>query len=483
MGGPAYVSEVRAERIGGRGARRTSPAETSRPSTACPAGARSTTPVRTRVPPLDLARSTRHSDAVPWIRRSRRRAASPPGAEWTGYRVGEPGYRRITGSLFAAGLATFALIYSTQPLLPEFSRAFSVSAAESTLSVSLTTIGLGAALLVAGPVSEVVGRTRLIHLSLAASAGVAVACAVAPSWEVLLGLRLLQGVTLAGLPAVATAYLREELHPGTHARAAGLYIGGTAIGGMTGRLVTGPVADLAGWRWALAAVAAVGLLCALVVGLLLPASRNFVAAPARLRHLAAMTRRALGDRALLALYAVGASSAGGFVAVFNATGFRLTSAPFELGLGAAGLVFLVYPIGTLGSLVAGRLADRFSRRAVLPVGCLVAVAGVLVTLPDRLTLLAVGLAVMTAGFFAAHGVASGWVPARAHAGGVAAGQAASLYLFAYYLGSSVFGSLTGRAWSVGGWPAVVLLASGLLLVSGLLAVWLRGTPPLDPLRR
>ena len=400
-----------------------------------------------------------------------------------GYRVGEAGYRRITAALFAAGVATFALIYSTQALLPEFPRAFSVSAAQSTLSVSLTTIGLGVALLVAGPVSEVVGRTRLIHLSLAASAVVAVACAVAPTWEVLLGLRLLQGVTLAGLPAVATAYLREELHPGTHARAAGVYIGGTAIGGMTGRLVTGPIADLAGWRWALAAIAVVGLGCVVVVRLLLPASRHFVAVPASAGRLAAMTRRALRDPALLALYATGACSVGAFVAVFNALGFRLTSAPFDLGLGAAGLVFLVYPIGTLGSMVAGRLADRFSRRGVVPVGCLVFLAGVLLTLPASLPLVVLGLAVMTAGFFAVHGVASGWVATRAHAGGVAAGQAASLYLFAYYLGSSVFGSLTGRAWTVGAWPAVVLLASALVVVTGGIALWLRRTPSLDPLRR
>jgi MFS transporter, YNFM family, putative membrane transport protein len=400
-----------------------------------------------------------------------------------GYRIGEAGYRRITAALFAAGVATFALIYSTQALLPEFPRAFSVSAAQSTLSVSLTTIGLGVALLVAGPVSEVVGRTRLIHLSLAASAVVAVACAVAPTWEVLLGLRLLQGVTLAGLPAVATAYLREELHPGTHARAAGVYIGGTAIGGMTGRLVTGPVADLAGWRWALAAIAVVGLGCVVVVRLLLPASRHFVAVPASAGRLAAMTRRALRDPALLALYATGACSVGAFVAVFNALGFRLTSAPFDLGLGTAGLVFLVYPIGTLGSMVAGRLADRFSRRGVVPVGCLVFLAGVLLTLPASLPLVVLGLAVMTAGFFAVHGVASGWVATRAHAGGVAAGQAASLYLFAYYLGSSVFGSLTGRAWTVGAWPAVVLLASALVVVTGGIALWLRRTPSLDPLRR
>jgi YNFM family putative membrane transporter len=405
---------------------------------------------------------------------------SPSADLHEGYRVGQSGYRRILVALFAAGVATFALIYSTQALLPEFPRAFDVSATQSTLSVSLTTIALGVTLLIAGPLSEIVGRTRLIHVSLTASAVVGVACALAPSWEALLGLRLLQGVTLAGLPAVATAYLREELHAGTHARAAGVYIGGTAIGGMTGRLVTGPIADVATWRWALAAVATVGLAGAVVVRLLLPPSRNFVAAPARFGSLVSMARAALSDRALLALYAIGACGVGAFVAVFNALGFRLTSPPFDLGLGAAGLVFLVYPIGSAAAVVAGRLADRFSRRAVVPVGCLIFAAGLLITLSGSLPVVVVGLAVLTAGFFVVHGVASGWVPTRAHAGGVAAGQAAALYLFSYYVGSSVFGSVTGQAWSVAGWPGVVLFVGGLLVLTGLLALWLRRIPSLDP---
>lgn len=405
----------------------------------------------------------------------------PSSAE--GYAAGEPGYRRITLALTAAGLATFALLYSPQALLPELARAFSVSATQSTLAVSLTTVALGAALLVAGPLSEAVGRTRLIHLSLTASAIVALACSFAPSWEVLLGLRLLLGVTLAGLPAVATAYLREELHPGTHARAAGLYIAGTALGGMTGRLVAGVLADVGDWRWALAGVAAVGLACAVVAGLALPPSRGFVPAPARIGALAAMNRRALADRALLALYALGACSMGALVAVYNTVGFRLTAPPFDLSLGTAGLVFLVYTVGSLSSAIAGRLADRFSRRAVVPVGCALTGGGVLLTLPEFLPVVVLGLTLMTAGFFAVHGVASGWVPVRAHAGGAAAGPAASLYLFAYYLGSSVFGSLAGTAWTVAAWPGVVGLAAALLAACGLLALWLRRTPSLFPARR
>jgi YNFM family putative membrane transporter len=404
-------------------------------------------------------------------------------AAQAGYRGGEPGYRRIAVALFAAGVATFALLYSTQALLPELARSFSVSAAQSTLSLSLATVGLGAALLVAGPASEVLGRTRLIRFSLLASAVVALACAAAPDWDWLLILRLAQGISLAGLPAAATAYLREELHPDAFARAAGLYIGGTGLGGMAGRLLTGAVAGAAGWRWALAAVALLGLACAGIVALTLPASRNFSPAPARPRQLARMTRRALSDPGLLALYAIGACGMGAFVAVFNAIGFRLTAAPFRLSAGAVGLVFLVYPVGTISSVIAGRMAERFSRRAVLPVGCLVAAAGVLLTLPGSLPCIVAGLAVMTAGFFAVHGVASGWVPARAHAGGVASAQAASLYLFGYYLGSSVFGNLAGRAWTLGAWPGVVALALALLVSSGLLAAWLRHTPALVTGRR
>ena len=388
-----------------------------------------------------------------------------------GYRAGDPGYRRISLALFAAGVATFASLYSTQAILPELAAAFQVTPAASAWSLSLTTIGLGVALLITGPLSERTGRTRLIHLSLTLSAALGLACAAAPAWPVLLGLRLLQGVALAGLPAVATAYLREELHAGMHARAAGLYIGGTALGGMAGRLIAGPVAEAYGWRWALVAVALLGLLCAGVAGALLPPSRHFVK-----RRTRTITARALTDPALLSLYAIGACSMGAFVAVFNALGFRLTSAPFALGAGAASAVFLVYPIGSVSSAVSGRLADRYGRRAVLPVGALLTGAGLLLTLPGRLPVIVLGLAVLTAGFFCLHGVASGWVPARAHAGGVAAGQAASLYLVAYYAGSSVAGSLAGTAWSVAGWPGVVLLSAVLVAVSGLLALRLRKVP-------
>jgi YNFM family putative membrane transporter len=135
----------------------------------------------------------------------------------------------------------------------------------------------------------------------------------------------------------------------------------------------------------------------------------------------------------------------------------------------------VYPLGSVSSILFGRLADRFGRRPVMPLGCAIAVAGVLLTLAPPLPLVVTGMALLTAGFFAVHSVASGWVPARAHARGVPSGLAASLYLCSYYLGSSLFGSLGGHAWAVSDWSGVVVLAGGLLTVTAALSLGLRAT--------
>lgn len=405
-------------------------------------------------------------------------ALAAPSALDQGYLPGTSDYRRVVVALFAAGLATFELLYSTQAILPELAMSFDVSSTESTLTLSLATLSLGVALLVVGPLSDVIGRTRLIHLSMILSVLCAVGCALAPTWTTLLVLRCLMGVALAGLPAVATAYLREELHRSSHARAAGLYIGGTALGGMTGRLLTGYAAELAGWRWSLGAAALLALVCAVVVRRMLPASRHFSPAPTGVRTMLTMARRAVADRTLIGLYVIGGCSIGAMVSMLNVVGFRLEGPPFDLGLGAASLVFLVYSLGTVSAATFGRLADRIGRRAVLPIGAVVSVVGALLTLSSSLPVLVVGLSLLVIGFFAVHGVASGWVPARAHAGGVSAGQAASLYTFTYYLGASVFGTLGAQAWTHVGWSGVVALTVTLLIVTGALALRLRASRPL-----
>lgn len=395
-----------------------------------------------------------------------------------GHRRGSSGYRRIMTAMVCAGMVTFVLLYDIQALLPAFSADFGVSPTQATLSMSLTTAGLALGLLVAGPASEVLGRTRMIVGAVWLASLVALLCPFAWSWHALLVLRFVQGVALAGLPAVATAYLREELHASAQARAAGLYIGGTALGGMVGRLLTAPVTDALDWRWGLASAAALAVVCAVAVTVALPPSQHFTARRRDDLALGAMARAALADPALRRLYLLGGLAVGALVVVFNALGFRLTAAPHHLSLGAISLLYLVYPLGTVSATVSGAWADRVGRRTVLPVGCLAALVGVTLTLSPALPLIVLGLALLTAGFFVVHGIASGWVAVRAHAAGASASQAAAFYLFSYYVGSSVLGNLGSGAWSSYGWTGPALLALALFAGVGVLALGLRRIPAL-----
>jgi len=396
-----------------------------------------------------------------------------------GYRPGSSGYRRVSLSLFAAGIATFAELYSTQAVLPELADEFGLSPSASALSLSAATLGIGIALLAVGPLTESLGRTPLMRASLVAASIVGILCAMAPNWPVLLVLRFLQGVALAGFAAVAVAYLREELDPAHHGRATGLYVGGTAVGGMIGRLLSAGVADAFGWRWGVAAVAALGVMCAVLVLILLPASRGFQPSTGGLKGAWARTRAVSTDPGLLLIYAVTATAMGGFVATYNALGFRLAESPYFLGVGVASLVFLTYALGSVGSSVAGALVDRLGRRAVLPLCLVVALIGLALTLAEPLWVVVVGIALETGGFFAAHGVASGWTSARAALLAKAPGQAGSLYLLAFYLGSTVFGTLSGVAWSRGGWTAVVVVVGVLFVISIGCSLALRRTPSLQ----
>ncbi len=393
-----------------------------------------------------------------------------------GYRPGDAAYRRVTVALFAAGVTTFALLYSPQAVLPELAEDFGMPVPATTLSISVTTLAMAVALLAVGPITERIGRTPIIRVSVVVTSLVGIAHSLAPNWPILLALRGLQGVSLAGMAAVAMAYLREEIAPEAHAGATGLYVGGTAIGGMVGRLIVGAVADVAGWRWALAAMGGVGLACAVVVLLTLPPSRGFRRSALSRRERLVRVRRLVSDPGLVALYGVAAVSMGAFIAVFNTVGFRLRGEPYGLGVAAASLAYLAYAPGSLTSAYAGRLADRIGRRPVLPVAVGALLLGLGLTSAAPLTVFLAGLVVFSGSFFAVHGVASGWVAARAQAVGGGIGQASAFYLVAYYAGSSLFGGLAGPAWATGGWAAVLALTGVLGLIGFGLAGWLTRIP-------
>jgi YNFM family putative membrane transporter len=384
---------------------------------------------------------------------------------------GSPAYWRASLALLFAGYATFSLLYYVQPLLPAFSDAFHVSPAQSSLSLSLSTAALAGAIFVAGFVSESWSRHRLMTASLTASSLLALAVAFVPHWNQLLVLRTLAGLALGGVPAVAMAYLAEEVHPDGLGLAMGLYVGGTAVGGMSGRVITGIATDLLGWRAAVGTIAVLGLLSTLAFRSLLPPSRHFVprAGLGFAHHRAALAKH-LRSPGLPLLFSMGFVLMGGFVTLYNYIGYRLIAPPYRMSQAAIGAIFVVYLLGMVASPWSGRLADTFGRGRVLIGGLLLMLAGLLLTTLPPLAAIAAGIGLLTVGFFAGHSVASSWVGRLAKE---AKGQAAALYLLSYYLGSSLVGSIGGHFWTAYGWNGVVALVGALLAAGIAGAVTLR----------
>jgi predicted MFS family arabinose efflux permease len=275
---------------------------------------------------------------------------------------------------------------------------------------------------------------------------------------------------VGGVPAIAVAYLTEEIDPAHAARAAGTFVAGTTIGGLLGRLVASPVAELAGWRIGVFTVALVCGIAALVFVKLAPAPRGFIPSnrsganpEGSLAHRLVVNLRS--PRQLI-LFAQGFLLMGGFVALYNFLGFRLTAAPFFLPPFAVSLVFLAYLAGTWASSRAGAESTRFGRKRVLLVSIAIMVTGVAVTLSDNVIAILVGLVIATAGFFGAHSIASGWTGQAAPAGRA---QASSLYNLFYYGGSSVIGWFGGVAFDGYGWVAVATTILVLALIAATVA--------------
>nr|WP_240354554.1 MFS transporter [Pectobacterium brasiliense] len=375
---------------------------------------------------------------------------------------GTPQFMRVTLALFSAGLATFALLYCVQPLLPVLSQDFGISPATSSLSLSVSTVMLAFGLLFTGPLSDTIGRKNVMVVSLMLAAICTVICAFMTSWNGVLVMRAMMGLSLSGVAAVAMSYLSEEIHPSVLAFSMGLYISGNSIGGMSGRLVSGVLTDYFPWRVAIGTIGVLALIAAITFWRILPDSRHFRPGSLRPKTLLLNSKLHWRDAGLPLLFLEGFLLMGAFVTLFNYIGYRLLAPPYLLSQAVVGLLSVVYLTGSYSSPKAGALTARYGRGPVLSVAILLMLAGLGMTALSPLFAIFGGMMLFTAGFFAAHSVASSWIGQRARR---AKGQASSMYLFSYYLGSSLAGTLGGFFWHSFGWVGITAFLSALLLLA------------------
>jgi YNFM family putative membrane transporter len=376
-------------------------------------------------------------------------------------------YRQASFSLFLGGFLTFAILYTTQPLLPIFAKEFHVSATVASLSLSVSTAVMAIVMLMAATVSDMMGKKQIMVISMFFTAVLGLITAISPNFITLVIVRFLLGIFIAGVPSIAMAYVAEEFNPNGIGKIMGLYISGTSIGGMAGRIITSVLTDWFNWRIALIAIGVLALILSIVFWLTLPVPRNSVKKPLDWRTAWGAYKVHIVNKNLMALVILSFLLMGSFVTLYNYIGFLLAEPPYRLSQTLIGFIFIVYICGTFSSIYMGKKADQYGYSFILKISIGIMMSGAFLTLVPSLIGKIMGMAIFTFGFFASHSIASAWV-------GDCAGnhkvQASSLYLLFYYLGSSFVGSFGGYFWSHFHWIGVISLISGLLIFGYLLVL-------------
>ncbi|MUG73585.1 MFS transporter [Paenibacillus validus] len=381
----------------------------------------------------------------------------------------QPGSRQYASAiiaLFLGSFVTFAELYSTQPLIPVLTKEFGVSPATASLTLSVSTGFLAFFLFIVSLFSDRLKRKRTMTFALLLSGLLSVGAALCHRLEPLLVIRALQGIVLAGFPSIAMAYISEEFHSSRLGIVIGIYISGTSVGGMAGRLVVGALSDYFTWHVAIGMLGVISLTFGGLFWILLPESKYQTSNVKSRRSIHVF--RLLKDRRLLALYAISFLLMGAFVSLFNFISFPLLAPPYELSQTLVSSIFVVYLMGTLSSAWMGKLTDRMPHSKVIAIAIALMLTGACVTISMPLLLKIIGVSLFTFGFFGAHSVASGWVGKLAAPDQKA--QASSIYLLFYYAGSSMMSPIGGLVWSRFGWSGLVGYTGLLLLIAGTLSV-------------
>lgn len=365
--------------------------------------------------------------------------------------------------LFLAGFAVFSSLYCVQPMMPMFAQFFQISPTHSSFPLSFSTIALAVGLLFAGLISDRYGRKQIMVISLFSTAILLILSSRFPLWEVFLLSRVFIGLAISGVASVAMTYIGEEVAAQDVGFAMGLYISGTAIGGMSGRLIAGVLIDVIPWQTAMLMIGVLNLTIAVIFYLTLPNSKHFKAYPIRLDRFIQSFVKNFQDLKLRLLFAQGFILMGCFVTVFNYMSYHLLEAPFALSQAWIGLISIAYLSGIYSSPRAASWSNRFGRGRILVAMLCMMMFGLWLMLIPSLVVVLIGLLIFTFSFFAAHSTSSSWVSVQSLQYR-AVGSA--LYLFCYYLGSSVLGSGSGLIWEAFGWQGLIF-SINLILVLGI----------------
>ncbi|EJI6687997.1 TPA: MFS transporter [Vibrio parahaemolyticus] len=374
---------------------------------------------------------------------------------------GTPEYKRITLSLALGSFLVFSNLYLLQPMLPTFATLFSISETQVNWLFAASTLALSFSLVPMAVLSESIGRKPVMMVGLFSIPAISALMLLGDSFIFLVACRALIGIALAAFAAVAVAYMAEELDKHAFSMAIGTYIAANSLGGIAGRISGGLLADNFSVDVAIEVMMVVTLIGVICAHYLLPKQRNFTPSSSSLRH---QNRAIIGhfrnQRVWFAML-IGGLNFALFVNLYSVMGFRLVSAPHNVPVGLASLIFICYLGGTFSSRCAGHWSKRYSSILGMFLGAVVSMAGMWIAAFESLAAMLIGLLLISFGAFFTHTLAYGWVGQNATQ---AKATATALYLVHYYVGGSLGGFLLLYCWQHGGWSTVLLGGSVLYAV-------------------
>jgi len=379
-------------------------------------------------------------------------------------------FNQVILALFSGGFATFSILYCVQSILPVFSKQFYLTPAESSLSLSAATITMALGMLFTGPLSDMIGRKSIMSASLFIAAILTMICSMMKSWFSIVLLRSFTGLALSGVVAVAMTYISEEIHPNSLSFCMGLYISGNTIGGCAGRLLSSILSEKFSWHTALMIIGVFSFVSSCFFLYFLPPSKNFLSIsinfPKFLNHFYSQ----LKNPGLFILFLIGFILMGSFVTIFNYIGYRFILEPFYFCQSSIGFISIIYLTGVYSSPKAGMLINKYEKNSILVISLLLMIIGVFITQFNELFIIIFGLIIFSGGFFASHSTASSWIGSYNNISKI---QATSLYLFFYYLGSSVFGTFGGFFWFHMKWFGISVFIITMLFLGVFLSLKLK----------
>ncbi|WP_038874766.1 MFS transporter [Vibrio jasicida] len=373
---------------------------------------------------------------------------------------GSPEYKRITLSLALGSFLVFSNLYLLQPMLPSFAAHFQISETQVNWLFAATTLALSFSLVPMAVLSESIGRKPVMMFGLFSIPAISALMLLGDSFLFLVVCRALIGVALAAFAAVAVAYMAEELDKHAFSMAIGTYIAANSLGGIAGRISGGLLADNFSIDVAIEVMMLFTLIGVVSVHYLLPKQKNFTPSSSSLRH---HNRAIIGhfknQRVWFAML-IGGLNFALFVNLYSVMGFRLVSAPHNVPVGLASLIFVCYLGGTFSSRCAGHWSKRFSPILGMFLGSIVSMAGMWIAVIESIPAMLTGLLLISFGAFFTHTLAYGWVGQNATQ---AKATATALYLVHYYIGGSLGGFLLLYCWQNGGWSSVLIGGSALYI--------------------